>query len=48
VLEIIYSNIWIPEIVQERVSDRWAIHSKSLMVIRAQTVMQYEQKTSTG
>jgi len=37
-LKVVYSNIWISEIVRERVSDRRANHSKIPAAKRAETV----------
>jgi len=47
-LEVDYSNIWIPEIVRERVPDRQSSHSKSPSAVRAETVTWYYQNMLTG
>jgi len=42
------SNIWILEIVWERVPDNQTSHGKSPVDIHAQMVTRYDQKMSTG
>jgi len=37
-LEVVHSNIWIPEIVREGVPDRLASHSEIPAAVRAETV----------
>jgi len=48
VLEVVYSNIWIPEVVWQRVPDYWTSHSNGPAAVRAETVTWYDWKRSTG
>jgi len=47
VLEVVHSNVRIPEIIRERVPGRRASDGKSPAAVRAETVTRYDQK-STG
>ena len=47
-LEVVYSNIWIPEVVWQRVPDYWTSHSNGPAAVRAETVTWYDWKRSTG
>jgi len=48
VLEVVHSNIQIPEIIRETVPGRRSSDSKSPEAVRAETVTRYYQKMSTG